>query len=189
MTSTSLTMNVTTKILLVVFVALVVYLVSILLMSFLLAPQTGGSSMQDTMGQMMGFSSTGGAYLNGVFAVTLGVGAGLVTALLLGAFSTTQRIPYVPPPPPVQPTSTQNSVSETDKFKIIRSVLSDDEKAVVDEIRRAGKITQDSLRFRLNWSKAKVSRILTSLDKMNLVQRERVGKTYNVFLTEHKNNN
>ncbi|MFQ6065443.1 MAG: helix-turn-helix transcriptional regulator, partial [Candidatus Bathyarchaeia archaeon] len=63
---------------------------------------------------------------------------------------------------------------------------SEDEKAIIDEIRRAGKITQDSLRFRLGWSKAKVSRILINLDKMNLIQRERIGKTYNVFLTEER---
>jgi len=71
-------------------------------------------------------------------------------------------------------------------LEIIKKALSDDEKAVVDEIRRAGEITQDSLRFRLDWSKAKLSRILTNLDKMNLIQRERVGKTYNVFLTEER---
>jgi len=72
--------------------------------------------------------------------------------------------------------------TETDELEIIKRALSDDEKAVLDEIRRAGEITQDSLRFRLEWSKAKLSRILTNLDKMNLIQRERVGKTYNVFL-------
>jgi uncharacterized membrane protein len=42
------------------------------------------------------------------------------------------------------------------------------------------------LRFRLGWSKAKLSRILTNLDKMNLIQRERAGKTYNVFLAQRK---
>lgn len=49
-----------------------------------------------------------------------------------------------------------------------------------------GRITQDSLRFRLGWSKAKVSRILTNLDRKNIVQRERTGKTYAVFLSGEK---
>ena len=78
---------------------------------------------------------------------------------------------------------TETTVTKADELEIIKRALSDDEKAVLDEIRRAGEITQDSLRFRLEWSKAKLSRILTNLDKLNLIQRERVGKTYNVFLT------
>jgi len=65
---------------------------------------------------------------------------------------------------------------------IIRKALSEDEKSILEEIKKAGKITQDSLRFRLNWSKTKVSTILTNLDKINLIQRERTGKTYKVYL-------
>ena len=69
-----------------------------------------------------------------------------------------------------------------DEFSIIRKALSEDEKKILNEVKKARKITQDSLRFRLNWSKAKVSTILTNLDKRNLIQRERTGKTYNVYL-------
>lgn len=76
----------------------------------------------------------------------------------------------------------QNKTREEDKFNIIRKVLSDDEKKVLDEVKKAGEITQDSLRFRLNWSKAKISTILTNLDKKGLVQRERSGKTYRIYL-------
>ncbi len=71
---------------------------------------------------------------------------------------------------------------EKDEFKILKKALSDDEKKILDEIKKAGKITQDSLRFRLDWSKAKVSTILTNLDKIGLIQRERIGKTYKVYL-------
>ena len=56
----------------------------------------------------------------------------------------------------------------------------------LDEIKKAGEITQDSLRFRLNWSKAKVSTILTNLDKIGLIQRERIGKTYKVYLQKQE---
>lgn len=68
------------------------------------------------------------------------------------------------------------------EYNILRKALSEDEKKVLDEIKKAGEITQDSLRFRLNWSKAKISTILTNLDKRGLVQRERIGKTYKVYL-------
>ncbi|MBU0963167.1 MAG: MarR family transcriptional regulator [Nanoarchaeota archaeon] len=68
------------------------------------------------------------------------------------------------------------------EYNIIRKALSEDEKKILDEIKKAGEITQDSLRFRLNWSKAKISTILTNLDKMGLIQRERTGKTYKIYL-------
>ena len=69
---------------------------------------------------------------------------------------------------------------------VIKTVLSPDEKRILTEIEKAGEITQDSLRFRLDWSKAKVSAILLQLDRINLIQRERQGKTYNVFLSKKK---
>ena len=68
------------------------------------------------------------------------------------------------------------------EFNIIKKVLSEDEKEILDEVKKARGITQDSLRFRLNWSKAKISTILTNLDKRSLIQRERTGKTYRVYL-------
>ena len=68
------------------------------------------------------------------------------------------------------------------EYNIIRRALSEDEKVILDEVKKAGEITQDSLRFRLDWSKTKVSTILTNLDKINLIQRERTGKTYKVYL-------
>ncbi len=65
---------------------------------------------------------------------------------------------------------------------ILKMGLSTDEKALLAEVEKAGQITQDSLRFRLDWSKAKVSTIVSSLDRRGIVQRERSGKTYRVFL-------
>ena len=72
--------------------------------------------------------------------------------------------------------------AKNEEYAIIRKALSDDEKRILDEIKKSGEITQDSLRFRLDWSKAKVSTILTNLDKRGLIQRERTGKTYKVYL-------
>ena len=67
------------------------------------------------------------------------------------------------------------------EYEILKKVLSEDEKKVLGEIKMAGEITQDSLRFRLGWSKAKISTILTNLDRKSLIQKERTGKTYSLF--------
>ena len=60
----------------------------------------------------------------------------------------------------------------------IRHILTEDEKRALKEIRKSKSISQDSLRFRLGWSKAKTSSIVTRLEKYRLIQRERIGKTY-----------
>ena len=83
-----------------------------------------------------------------------------------------------------KPGRPSQSEKKTDDYDIIKRALSDDERKIMQEIRQAGEITQDSLRFRLNWSKAKVSAILLQLDRMNLIQRERQGKTYKIFISK-----
>lgn len=155
--------NVVPRVLLIVLIIAVSYLVALLLLGPIFIPY--GSSVPDMMGHMWGFNQQAVA-LN-LIALSLAVVLGLLASQLLKATPSTPTTP----------------VRQVDELKIIQKALSDDERAVIDEVRRAGKITQDSLRFRLNWSKAKVSRILTNLDKMNLIQRERVGKTYYVFLS------
>lgn len=75
--------------------------------------------------------------------------------------------------------------AEKSELKILKKALSEDEKAAISEIEKANEITQDSLRFRLGWSKAKTSAIISNLDRMNLVQRERQGKTYKVFIQKN----
>ncbi len=82
--------------------------------------------------------------------------------------------------------TTETVPEQKSNLEVIKTVLSPDEKKILSEIEKAGEITQDSLRFRLDWSKAKVSAILLQLDRMNLIQRERQGKTYNVFLGKKK---
>lgn len=75
-------------------------------------------------------------------------------------------------------------IEKPQEIEILKRALSPDEKKLLEEVQKAGEITQDSLRFRLNWSKAKVSAILLQLDRMSLVQRERQGKTYNVRIQQ-----
>ncbi|MBI4053501.1 MAG: hypothetical protein HY394_05715 [Candidatus Diapherotrites archaeon] len=79
-------------------------------------------------------------------------------------------------------------ISKEQELEILKKALNGGEKKVLDEVEKAGEITQDSLRFRLGWSKAKISTILSNLDRKNLVQRERTGKTYKVFLEKKRKN-
>jgi len=157
----------TTKIILVVFAVVIIFLVLFLATSALLAPEYNSFG---GMGNMMN---------NYQQDYTVPILLSLVVALMVGAIVSLWLKPAAkteaPAPAPV---------AKVDELEIIKRALSEDEKLVVDEIRRAGEITQDSLRFRLEWSKAKLSRILTNLDKLNIIQRERVGKTYKVFLSE-----
>jgi len=158
------TVGLLTKILLIVLVVVISYLLLFLVLFGLFVQQP--TTMHGMMGHMMS-PSQDTAVVN-LVALSLALLIGVLVSLWL------------------KPGTTVTAPSRIDELEIIKKALSDDEKAVVDEIRRAGEITQDSLRFRLDWSKAKLSRILTNLDKMNLIQRERVGKTYNVFLTEER---
>jgi hypothetical protein len=155
-----------TKIMLIILVVIISYLVLFLILTGLFVRQP--FSMYNMMRHMM--SPGQNTVVINLVALSLALLAGTLVSLWL------------------KTGTTEATVARTDELEIIKRALSDNEKAVLDEIRRAGEITQDSLRFRLGWSKAKLSRILTNLDKMNLIQRERVGKTYNVFLTGERRN-
>ena len=151
----------TTKIVLVILVVVISYFLLFMTLSTILVEDSTSWNMMDHM-----MNPTPDYTVPILVSITLALVAGVLVSLWL------------------KPARTEVApATKIDELEIIKRALSDDEKAVLDEIRKAGEITQDSLRFRLEWSKAKLSRILTNLDKLNLIQRERVGKTYNVFLT------
>ena len=151
----------TTKIVLVILVVVISYFLLFMTLSTILVEDSTSWNMMDHM-----MNPTPDYTVPILVSITLALVAGVLVSLWL------------------KPARTEAApATKIDELEIIKRALSDDEKAVLDEIRKAGEITQDSLRFRLEWSKAKLSRILTNLDKLNLIQRERVGKTYNVFLT------
>ncbi|MCW8802163.1 MAG: hypothetical protein OQK81_02295 [Candidatus Bathyarchaeota archaeon] len=160
--------DLTTKLILIVLVIVISFIVMFFVSSLFLAEESdfGNGMMMDHMGTSTDY--------------TVAILLSLTIALVAGVLITLWLKPSMQAQPvtPVQLTT-------IDELEIIKRALSDDEKLVLDEIRRAGEITQDSLRFRLEWSKAKLSRILTNLDKLNLIQRERFGKTYKVFLTNN----
>ena len=150
-----------TKALLILLIGVVFYfaIFSILKPFFITEPTPMISIMSQMMGSdIMNFSSSSSAIMNLVSLVVAIIVAVVVSFYLFELNAKEQE------------------------YNIVKRALSEDEKTILDEVKKAGEITQDSLRFRLDWSKTKVSTILTNLDKINLIQRERTGKTYKVYL-------
>ncbi len=125
---------------------------------------------QSFRGQMMAMMGNFASPVNTIInAVALLAALGTMFALSLLFFRRGADQPNVP----------------KDDFSVLKRALSEDERLLLEEVRKvSGGITQDSLRFRLDWSKAKVSALLVNLDRMGLVQRERMGKTYKVHYQE-----
>lgn len=73
-------------------------------------------------------------------------------------------------------------INDDHNMKAIKGILSANDRKVIDVLEEVSEITQDSLMFRLEWSRAKISTILTNLEKRGLIQRRREGKTYVVFI-------
>jgi uncharacterized membrane protein len=113
---------------------------------------------------MMSFQNSEQSNLN-IAAILGAVLAGTATALALGK----KEVAQVQQEP-------------TDELSIIKRVLSPDEKKLITVVEEVGEITQDSLTFRLEWSRAKISVIVTNLERLNILQRKREGKTYVIFL-------
>ena len=63
--------------------------------------------------------------------------------------------------------------------------MDENEIKVLKAIKEQEGITQSTLKFRTDLSKAKVSQILTHFEKKHLVKRELKGKTYAVYLMEN----
>lgn len=71
--------------------------------------------------------------------------------------------------------------SEEEKFELILKGLDNFEKQAVKVIRGQEGITQNTLRIKTGMSKAKLSYVLTSLEKKGLVKRVKKGKTFALF--------
>lgn len=67
---------------------------------------------------------------------------------------------------------------------IVWGILNENEKKVLEEVIRSKGVTQDSLVHRLGYSKAKLSILLSDLEKKDLVMREKLGRTNSIILTE-----
>jgi uncharacterized membrane protein len=67
---------------------------------------------------------------------------------------------------------------------VVWGILNENEKKVMKEVIRSEGLTQDSLVHRLGYSKAKLSILLSDLEKKDLVMREKLGRTNSIILTE-----
>ena len=59
------------------------------------------------------------------------------------------------------------------------------EKKIINVVRNEPGITQNTLTLRVNLSKAKVSQVLSELEKKNLVKRIPKKKTLSIYLREN----
>jgi uncharacterized membrane protein len=83
------------------------------------------------------------------------------------------------------PGKTQKDESGLEKsMNILERALAEDEMLIIDMVRDTGELTQDSIRFRTGFSKSKVSALILNLERKGLIQRERLGKTYKIFLSD-----
>jgi len=62
--------------------------------------------------------------------------------------------------------------------------LDEFEKEVITAVREQEGITQNTLRLRVDMSKAKLSQVLGNLEKKGLIKREKERKTFAVYLRE-----
>ena len=75
--------------------------------------------------------------------------------------------------------------SAIDKFSLLLRPLDENERKVLMSIKEQNGITQSTLRYRADLSKAKISQILKDFEKKNLIERKAKGKTYEVFLVDN----
>ena len=77
------------------------------------------------------------------------------------------------------------NIKTDDKFSLILRPLDENERKVLIAIKGQKGITQSTLRYRADLSKAKVSQILSDFERKDLIERKAKGKTYSVFLNEN----
>ena len=78
--------------------------------------------------------------------------------------------------------SDKNKNIEDTKFEIIMKAFDPFEQRVVKAVREQPGITQNTLRLRLDMSKAKLSYVLQELERRGIIKRIEKGKTLEVYL-------
>jgi uncharacterized membrane protein len=71
-----------------------------------------------------------------------------------------------------------------ERLAIMLQALDENEKKILEAVADEQGITQRSLRHRTGLSKAKISQVLSSFEKRDLIEREAKGRTYAVFLKQ-----
>ncbi|MDD5254097.1 MAG: hypothetical protein PHG05_03260 [Candidatus Nanoarchaeia archaeon] len=72
--------------------------------------------------------------------------------------------------------------TEEERFSILLKGLSDDEKKIIKAVKEQDGITQQTLRFRADLHKSKLSILLDGLEKKGLIKKVLKGKTNQVYL-------
>tara|TARA_B100000315_G_C14323506_1_gene471908 strand:- start:398 stop:748 length:351 start_codon:yes stop_codon:yes gene_type:complete len=75
----------------------------------------------------------------------------------------------------------QAVLDKEEKLKYLFMGLDQFEKEVVAKVREQPGITQSTLRIRVDMSKAKLSQVLSNLEKKNLIKRKQQKKTLAVY--------
>lgn len=75
--------------------------------------------------------------------------------------------------------------SREEKFNILLKGLDEFERKIINVVRNEQGITQNTLTLRVNLSKAKVSQVLTMLEKKDLIKRVKKNKTLAVYLRDN----
>ncbi len=78
----------------------------------------------------------------------------------------------------------KSSSSLMRNIEVLKKALSDDERTLIDLISGSEGVTQDSIRFKTGFSKSKVSALLSDFEKKDIISRERLGRTYKVFISD-----
>ena len=72
-----------------------------------------------------------------------------------------------------------------EKFQILLKGLDNYERDALNVIKNENGITQNMLKLKLDWSKAKISQIINDLEKKGLIKRENNGKTFSIYFLEN----
>lgn len=80
----------------------------------------------------------------------------------------------------------KSQVQEIEAMELPASLFNPDEKTVINKIKEnKGQIKQKELGKQLEWSKSKVSAIITNLEYKKVIRREKLGRNYDIFLEKN----
>lgn len=89
---------------------------------------------------------------------------------------------YIVMTPGRESETTSEEKNSDELINVVERVMDKDESLIINIIKEHEGITQDSLRFKTGFSKAKISIILKELENKGIIYRERFGKTYRLYL-------
>jgi len=77
---------------------------------------------------------------------------------------------------------TKKKQDEDEKFNFLLKALNEDEKKIIKSVKEQDGIEQSTLRIRTDLSKAKLSVVLSELEKKNLIKKVPIGKKNRIYI-------